>query len=309
MATPAPGTTSLAELRNPPALQAGTAVTPGFGSAAGFELLQRGAKMLAASPFVPEAFRGENGIASCCVALELALRMNASPMMVMQNLDVIHGRPSWRAKFLIAAFNACGRFSAIRYRWQGTEGKDDWGCRAWAIEKSTGEEIIGPLVTIGLAKAEKWFERSGSKWKTIPELMLTYRAAAWMVNTHAPDLTMGLPTEDEARDVIDVTPERITPESMREATRGTSAQYAETVDQETGEIIGGQQTSSGDTDLAGGLATAVAAIKGAIAKARTIDEVRLQQDLTRHVPDEKLRTELETAAREKVKELGEAAGA
>lgn len=173
----------------------------GFDSSGGFDLMQRGAKLLAASTLVPQQYQGN--LPNCVIALNMASRIGADPLLVMQSLYVVHGRPGWSAKFLIASFNQCGRFSAIRYEWVGDRGKDSWGCRAWATEKATSEKIIGPLITIELAKKEGWYEKSGSKWKTIPELMLQYRAAAWMVNTHAPEISMGLQTQDEIHDVYD----------------------------------------------------------------------------------------------------------
>jgi hypothetical protein len=177
------------------------AVRMGFDSLQGFELMQRAAKAFSASTLVPKDYQGN--IANCIIALEMASRMGASPLMVAQNLYVVHGRPSWSAQFLIASFNQCGRFSAIRYEWTGTKGKDDWAARAWSTELSTGEKITGPLVSIALSKAEGWYEKSGSKWKTIPELMLMYRAAGWLVRTHAPEIAMGLQTDEEIRDVYD----------------------------------------------------------------------------------------------------------
>ena len=163
--------------------------------------MQRQARALAASTLVPQQF--QDNLPNCLIALEMAQRIGASPLMVAQNLYVVHGRPGWSAKFLIASFNQCGRFSAIRFRWQGTQEKDDWGCRAYATERENGKEIQGPLITIGLAKKEGWHQKNGSKWQTIPELMLQYRAAAWMVNTHAPEISMGLNTAEELNDVFD----------------------------------------------------------------------------------------------------------
>ena len=196
--------TSLAELRkesaNPP-----RAVTMGFDSAAGFDLMQRASRLLAASTLVPQQYQGN--LPNCVIALNMANRMGADPLLVMQNLYLVHSRPGWSAKFLIASFNQCRRFSAIRYEWVGERDKDSWGCRAWATEKSTGEKIVGPLVTISLAKKEGWYEKSGSKWKTIPELMLQYRAAAWMVNTYAPEISMGLNTAEEIHDVYEAEPD------------------------------------------------------------------------------------------------------
>ena len=174
-------------------------VRVGFGDLQSFALAQRVGTALSSSTLIPKDYQGN--LPNCLIALEMAGRLNASVLMVMQNLYIVHGRPGWSAQFLTACFNQCGRFTAIRYRWQGTQGKDDWGCRAWAHEKGTDNEIIGPLVTIGLAKSEGWYGRSGSKWQTIPELMLMYRAASWLTRTHAPELSMGLPTAEELQDL------------------------------------------------------------------------------------------------------------
>lgn len=163
-----------------------------------FEVATKQAQLLAKSSMIPREFQGNP--ANVLVALEYANRLGASALAVMQSLDVIHGRPSLRASFLIGTVNASGRFSPIRYRWQGEEGTDSWGCRAWAIDREIGEECVGPLVTIGLAKAEGWYNKNGSKWKTIPELMLTYRAGAWWTRIYCPDLALGLHTTDELED-------------------------------------------------------------------------------------------------------------
>jgi hypothetical protein len=171
-----------------------SAVMPGFNSNSSWELAQRIGKAFAASTLVPEQYRGN--VANCIVALEMANRMGASPLMVMQNLYIVHGNPGWSAKFLIACFNQCGRFSSLRYEWT----KDRTGCRAWAIEKSTGERIEGPQVTTAMAKDEGWSTKNGSKWKTMPELMLMYRSAAFLIRTYAPEISMGLQTDDELAD-------------------------------------------------------------------------------------------------------------
>lgn len=173
----------------------------GFTTASGFALLQRGATLLAASTLVPEAYRGK--LANCVIALNMAQRMGADPLMVMQNLYVVHGNPGWSAKFLIATVNQCGRFTALRYEHKGEEGQPDRGCRAWAVEKATREKLYGPWVTMKMAADEQWSTKSGSKWKTMPELMLMYRAAAFWQRTHAPELAMGLQTVEELHDVID----------------------------------------------------------------------------------------------------------
>lgn len=181
-------------------------VTAGFQSAEGFALLQRMANMFVGSTLVPEQFRGEKNFGNCVIALNMAQRLGADPLMVMQNLYVVYGTPSWSSKFMIAMFNQCGRYESIRYEETGTKGTDTQGIIAWAKEKSTGEILKGPEITIKTAKDEGWFAKSGSKWKTMPDQMLRYRAAAWFIRTTAPELSMGLQTVDEVTDTIDVTP-------------------------------------------------------------------------------------------------------
>lgn len=162
-----------------------------------FALVQREATAMANSSLVPKEFQGN--IPNCLIALNLARRIGADPLMVVQNLDVIHGRPSFRATFLIACLNQCGRFTPLRYRISG-EG-DDKTCVAIANDMKTGEEYEGPPVTIRMAREEGWSTKSGSKWKTMPDLMLRYRAAAFFARTTAPEVAMGLYTSDELEEI------------------------------------------------------------------------------------------------------------
>lgn len=203
------------------------AVSMGFSSLQSFELMQRAAKLLTASSLVPKDYQGN--LPNCVIALNMAQRLGADPLMVMQNLYVVHGRPSWSAQFLIACFNQCGRYSTMKFRWIGERGKDSWGCIAYAKELSTGDLIEGPEITIALSKEEGWFQKNGSKWKTIPQLMLMYRSAAWLVRTHAPELSMGLQTQEEIQDVYDATRDvegryQVTTESLRQVERQVTAE-------------------------------------------------------------------------------------
>lgn len=185
----------------PPAVTdaAGAPIRASFHDAQGFALMQRVATALSKSTLVPQQY--QNNMPNCLIAVDMAERLRASILMVAQNLYVVHGRPGWSSKFLIASFNQCGRFSAIRYEWVGERNTDEWGCRAWSTETKTGQRIEGPTITIALAKKEGWYNKSGSKWQTIPELMLMYRAAGWLVNTHAPEISMGLSTAEEIEDI------------------------------------------------------------------------------------------------------------
>lgn len=187
----------------------------GYGNAEAFELVQRGAKSLATAQLMPERFRGK--LADCMIVLEMAQRLGASPLMVAQNLYLVHGTPAWSAQFVISCVNSCGRFSALRYEIKGSDPKAlDYAIRAWAIEKGTDERLDGPWIDWGTVKGEGWDSKSGSKWKTIPDLMFRYRAAAWWGRLYAPELTMGLRTAEEESDIIDITPEAKGSDVMRE---------------------------------------------------------------------------------------------
>jgi hypothetical protein len=158
-----------------------------------FEHAQRIAKLLSSSDLVPNQYKGN--IANTMVALEMAHRMNASPLMVMQNLHIIHGRPSWGSSFIIASLNSCGRFGTLRFESTPTS------CKAVTMDKQSGAILEGPTVTMGMAKLEGWLDKPGSKWKTMPELMLKYRAAAFFGRLYAPEIMMGLYSADEVVDI------------------------------------------------------------------------------------------------------------
>ena len=198
--------TTLANLqeaaRPAPIPAAGVAVS--LETVAGFESMQRVAKLFASSSIVPKTYQGK--MADCFIAVDMAMRMGANPLMVMQNLYLVHGNPAWSAQFLIATFNKSGKFSALRYEFQGKEGQDEWGCRAVAVELASKEKLVGPLITIGMAKKEGWYSKKDkfgeeiSKWQTMPEQMLRYRAAAWFIRVYAPEIAMGIQTAEEMMD-------------------------------------------------------------------------------------------------------------
>jgi hypothetical protein len=227
-------------------------VRMGLDTVQGMEALQRAGNLLANSTLVPEVYRrwtiskedstrveNPSGLANCVVALNMASRMGADPLMVMQNMNVIEGRPSWSSVFIIASINQCGRFSPLRFDLspQGEETEApytyvEWednpnrpgkrrpvekvgqmkikhqSCRAWAIEKATGQRLDGPEVTIQMALDEGWIQKKGSKWRTMQEVMLRYRSASLFGKLYAPELLMGLQSAEEVEDIIDVEPIR-----------------------------------------------------------------------------------------------------
>ena len=173
-----------------------------FLNVAKFEQGQRVAQMLSQSDFVPKRFQGKVG--NCLIALDLAETLNCKPILLMQSMYVVHGEPAFKGSFVAAMLNASGRYDKLKYRFDG-EG-DEYGCTAYATDRKTKEVVEGPKITMAIVKGEGWL--TNQKWKTMPEVMFTYRAAAWFGRRHDPDILMGMQTVEEAQDIIDITPNR-----------------------------------------------------------------------------------------------------
>lgn len=228
-----------------------------------FETMQRVCKMFASSDLVPDIYRAtmksypatadENTVkniqaenqaaltkamANCMIAVDYAMRVGASPLMVMQNVAIIYGRPAPASKFLIATVNSCGKFETLQFRFKelGALGMVEytdyvWNdhtrrkeavprqfdgrkvmnieCVAYTSKKGSKEVLESSPVTIRLAVEERWYTKDGSKWPTMPRLMLMYRAASMWTNTYAPELSMGMRTIEEQQDIVDVEFEEI----------------------------------------------------------------------------------------------------
>ena len=135
------------------------------------------------------------------VAMDMASRIGCSPLMAMQSLDIIHGRPGWRASFLIATVNASGKWSPLRFECRGEDASEaGYRCRAWSSDKETGERCEGPWIDWRMVNAEGWASKKGSKWQSMPELMFRYRAAAFWARLYAPEMSLGMHTAEEHAD-------------------------------------------------------------------------------------------------------------
>ena len=169
-----------------------------FANSEQFQMATRAAEMLASSSMVPAAYQNNPG--SCFIAINTALRLRMDPLMVMQNLYVVHGTPSWSGKFAIALIQTCGKFNGIKFE-ERRDGERLVGMRLVATKKETGEEVRGVWVTEEVADKEGWLKKNGSKWVSIPELMYRYRAAAFFARTECPEVLNGLSVEGEAEDM------------------------------------------------------------------------------------------------------------
>jgi len=162
-----------------------------------FDLALRMANAFAASSIVPKDYQGNPS--NCLIALEMAGRIGTAPMMVMQNLYIVSGRPAWSSQFIIAMINNSRKYKTeIQYDIKGSG--DDLECTAYAIDHNN-RKVSGPTITMKMAKAEGWLGRNGSKWQTMPEVMIRYRAVSFFGRLNCPDLIMGIYSADEVIDL------------------------------------------------------------------------------------------------------------
>lgn len=225
-----------------------------------FETMQRVCKMFANSELVPDMYKTSDknpeakAIANCMIAISMSMRVGADPLMIMQNMVIIYGRPSWSSKFLVATVNTCGRFNPLQYRFtekgmlgnvdyteyektwvQGQNGKGyyktnaktttfdgkkimDIECVAFTTAKGSDKVLESSPVSVRMAVQEGWYTKNGSKWQTMTKQMLMYRAASFWTNAYAPELSMGMKTEDEVRDIVDVEFEDVADKVEKEKT-------------------------------------------------------------------------------------------
>lgn len=259
-----------------------------YSNADSFALAQRMAKSLSESTLVPQEY--QRNVANCLIVLEMAARIGCSPLMCAQNLDIIHGRPSWRSTFIIASINSCGKFSPLRFAMDGKIGSMERTCTATAIEKDTGELLEGPAVSMQMAQAEGWLTKSGSKWKTMPELMLRYRAAAFFGRLYAPEMLLGMQAADEVADVIGITP------NPRGDTSGVDMALVDKWVEDIRSLL--QSDSKDEYDIAAGIRDAHAelnkfdalyiTVADRLAREKIISKAQWRKALTHYPPGERI---------------------
>lgn len=172
-----------------------------------FELEQRKAKAFSLSAFFPKHLLGQGqnatqiSVANATIVYDIAYRMNLSPLEVAQSIFIIHGKPSFETKFLVARLNSSG---LLKGRLNTIISDDGQSAYCEAIDAETGAVLRGTTITMDMAKREGWLSKNGSKWQTMPTLMLKYRAQSFFINEFFPEVRLGLRTKEEVQDIVEV---------------------------------------------------------------------------------------------------------
>lgn len=204
------------------------------------------AEIFAQSSLVPQHYKGKPG--DCLVAFELARELRVHPLMCMQSTYMVKGTPGFKTTFLIALANARGVFrTPIRWRvkkldpptldawYQRKEGRIEYEMENFSVvayvEDHSGTVLESPEVTSQMAIDDGWASgASGNeKYRTLPQLMLQYRAATMLIRLYAPEVLMGFHSLEEIESfqapTIDVTPDGPTTlDSILKASEDAAAQ-------------------------------------------------------------------------------------
>lgn len=163
-----------------------------------FEQAWSVAKLLASSDLVPAHFKGKP--ANCFIAVQLADRLDMDPFMVIQNTYIVHGRPGFEGKFIIALLNSSGLFKdPLDFDFEGKPLTPEWKIRVTAERKNTGKVCVCEF-SYQTAIAEGWVSNN-AKWKSMAEQMMCYRGAAFFARRFCPERIMGVQTVEELIDI------------------------------------------------------------------------------------------------------------
>ena len=165
------------------------------------------AAVISKSPIVPANFKDDVG--GVLIALDMAQRLNLNPLAVMQNIYMVGNKPAWTGTFYAALITTSGLFRSYNYEEEETGeevksiGRKNLRCRVVAVGVD-GNKVCGPWVDYVMAEKDGWSRRNGSKWQTMPELMIRYRAASFFVRTCCPNAAMGLREGSEQAEINEI---------------------------------------------------------------------------------------------------------
>lgn len=153
------------------------------------------AQTLSSSDIIPDTYKQKP--ANCLIAMEVARSLNLPFLTVVNNIDIIKGKPTYKASFLASLVNKSGLFkSSIRVDFTG-KGND---LVATAKAQRHDDSWCEMSVSMQTAIEEGWVKRN-TKYQTMPNLMLGYRAITFFARMFCPEVALGLQTVEEVDDI------------------------------------------------------------------------------------------------------------
>jgi len=194
------------------------------------------ATALASSELIPVHFRGKP--ANILIALEFAHRNDIPPFQAMQSLFVVHGTLGMSAAMAIALARKHNAWKSLRYRVMG-RGES---LAVTAIATLHDGTEVDSTVTFEMAKKAGWTKNA--VYQSIPEQMLRYRAAAFLIRANFPEVLFGMQTREEIEDVHAAKTIKVDPKSVIDIQAISDEKTYEPVVNETVTIEPKEQTAT-----------------------------------------------------------------
>lgn len=163
----------------------------------------------AQSSFCPAAYR--NKPAEVYLAMAYGSQIGLNPLLAVQNIAVVNGKPSVYGDALTAI--AMGHHETKVYE----DGHKDGETAFCHIVRETSKgtrDIYREFSKQDAIVAGLWGQNT---WKKYPQRMLLWRARGWAIRDAFADVLMGLWSTEEALDAPDLVERVVTPENQTEA--------------------------------------------------------------------------------------------
>jgi hypothetical protein len=165
------------------------------------------ANYLAGSDLIPPHFQKKPS--NIIIALEFAQRNNIAPFAAMQSMYVVHGRVGMSTSMAISLARKHNVWKSLRYETKG-EG-ESLSVKAIAVLHDGSE--VDTTISLAMAHSAGWTKNV--IYKSIPEQMLKYRAAIFLIRSNFPEILFGLQTTEEIQDVYES--KQVTQEDRKQA--------------------------------------------------------------------------------------------
>ncbi len=182
----------------------------------------RFATMVTQSGIAP---KGMNTPQAVMIAVAMGAELGLKPMMAIQNIAVINGRPSIWGDAMLALCRQSGLFDEAVFDETYDPTLDGGTAYCEARRKPDGKRIIRHF-SMANAKRARLLEKN-TPWQTYPERMLMFRARSWALRDAFGDVLSGLRGAEEERDIFDEEPAEEPVSSLEQLTEKLKEPTAE----------------------------------------------------------------------------------
>lgn len=169
------------------------------------------AKYLAQSELMPG---GLNTPAKVLVALQMGHELGLSPMVSVNNIAVINGRPSLSSSIMEAIARNHPDFAGISINY-GTD-QSNISCTV-TIKRRIGQNVESYEGYFDMQEAADAGLTGKDNWKKYKRRMVKARASSFACRDAFPDALAGIMTYDEAADGVELEPRDVTPQKAPES--------------------------------------------------------------------------------------------